>query len=323
MIPFFYRIINPIYVILSISFPYWYNILRYMIDLFFIKSFIAVAQTGSFRLAAQRNNITQPAVSQHIHILEQKFQCSLFERSSRKTVLTPAGRVLLVFAQQMMDSYQNACAEIEKMNNLFIGSIRIASVYSIGLYQLKPIIQRFLKAYPKINIHLEYCHHNLVYQMVQDRLVDFGMIAFPKEIKGLQIKIFKYDRLVLVQSPKHRFFKKNEKGALKKLNNMNFVGIDSRTPTGGAINQFFKAHQVRVNLVKEYENIETIKDAVEIGLGCSILPKTTIAQELKGSLLEIVPLQGFNLKRPLGLVHSDKKTFTKAAKIFLETFPKS
>ncbi len=56
-----------------------------MVDLFFIKSFISVAETGSFRLAAQRNNITQPAVSQHIHILEQKLHCSLFERSSRKT----------------------------------------------------------------------------------------------------------------------------------------------------------------------------------------------------------------------------------------------
>ena len=69
-----------------------------MVDLFFIKSFVAVAQTGSFKLAAQRNNITQPAVSQHVHILESKFHCSLFERSSRKTTLTPAGKVFFVYA---------------------------------------------------------------------------------------------------------------------------------------------------------------------------------------------------------------------------------
>src|ERR1039458_6697571 len=126
-----------------------------MVDLFFIKSFIAVAQTGSFKLAAQRSNITQPAVSQHIRILEQKFHCSLFERSSRKTTLTPAGKVFFVYAQQMLDSYQNAHNEIEKMNNLSIGTVRIASIYSIGLYQLKPVIQKLLKQYPKINIHLE------------------------------------------------------------------------------------------------------------------------------------------------------------------------
>ncbi|MBF0503691.1 MAG: LysR family transcriptional regulator [Candidatus Omnitrophica bacterium] len=291
-----------------------------MVDLFFIKSFLAVAQTGSFRLAAQRNNITQPAVSQHIHILEQKLRCSLFERSSRKTILTPAGRVFLVFAQQMLDSYQNACTEIEKMNNLSVGTVRIASIYSIGLYQLKPLIQRLLKKYPKINIHLEYCHHSLVYQMVQDRSVDFGMVAFPKEIEGLQIKVFAHDQLTMVQSPKHRFFKKNEKITLNRLNNTSFVGIDNLSPTGIAINQFFKAHHINVNLVKEYENIETVKDAVEIGLGCSILPKTTIAQELKNHTLEIIPLQRFNLKRPLALVHSDKKVFTKAANIFLESF---
>jgi len=297
--------------------------LKFMIDLFFVKSFIAVAQTGSFRMAAQRNNITQPAVSQHIRLLEGKLHCSLFERSSRRTVLTPAGKVFLIFAQQMIDSYQNACTEIEKMNNLSIGSIRIASIYSIGLYQLKPTVQHFLKQYPKINIHLEYCHHSVVYQMVKDRLVDFGMVAFPKETKGLHIKIFEHDQLVLVQSPQHRFFKKNEKVALKQLNTMNFIGIDAASPTGQAISQFFKTHHIRINLVKEYENIETVKNAVEIGLGCSILPKTTITQELKDATLEVVSLRGLALKRPLALMYSDKKVFTKAAKIFLESFSKS
>ena len=290
-----------------------------MIDLFFVKSFIAVAQTGSFRLAAERNNITQPAVSQHIHILEQKLNCSLFERSSRKTILTPAGKVFFGYAQQMLDAYQNAYTEIEKMNNLSAGSISVASIYSIGLYQLKPIIQHFLKKYPKINIHLEYSHHNTVYQMVKEKLVDFGLIAFPKEMPGFQTKIFTYDQLVLVQSPKHRFFKKNEKVELKKLNDVNFVGFDTATPTGQAINQFFKGHDVRINLVKEYENIDTVKNAIEVGLGCSILPKMTISKELKDSTLEIIALQGFDLKRPLAIVHKNQKVFTKAAKIFLES----
>jgi DNA-binding transcriptional LysR family regulator len=221
----------------------------------------------------------------------------------------------------MLDSYQNACTEIERMNDLSIGSVRIASIYSIGLYQLKPIIQKFLKDYPKINIHLEYCHHSAVYQMVKDRSVDFGMIAFPKEIEGLQIKIFAHDQLTLIQSPKHRFFKKNEKVELKQLNNINFVGINTTTPTGQAIDQFFKTHQVNIHLVKEYENIETVKNAVEIGLGCSILPKTTVTQELKDSTLEIVPLKRLDLKRPLGLMHNDQKILSKAAKIFLESFP--
>jgi len=76
-------------------------------------------------------------------------------------------------------------------------------------------------------------------------------------------------------------------------------------------------------LVKEYENIETVKNTVEVGLGCSILPKTAIVKELKDSTLEIVTLQGFDLKRPLGIVHSNKTVFTKAAKIFLAAILKS
>jgi LysR family transcriptional regulator, transcriptional activator of the cysJI operon len=290
-----------------------------MVNLFFIKTFVAVAQTGSFRLAAQRNNITQPAVSQHIRLLEQKLHCSLFDRSSRKTMLTPAGKVFFIYAQQMLDAYQNAYTEIEKLNNLSIGSISVASIYSIGLYQLKPIIQHFLKKYPSINIHLEYCHHNTVYQMLKENLVDFGLVAFPKEIPGFQTKIFTYDQLVLIQSSKHRFFKKNEKVGLKNLNNMNFVGIDTTTPTGLAIDQYFKNHNVKFTLVKEYENVETVKNAIEVGLGCSILPKTAITKELKDSSLEIVSLHGFDLKRPLAIVHKDQKVFTRAAKIFLNS----
>jgi len=322
MIIFSYGNNQSVYVIVLIRFTYQTGLPINMVNLFFIKTFIAVAQTGSFRLAAQRNNITQPAVSQHIRILEQKLHCTLFERSSRKALLTPAGKLFFVYAQQMLDAYQNAYTEIEKLNTLSIGSISVASIYSIGLYQLKPIIQHFLKKYPSINIHLEYCHHNAVYQMIKDNLVDFGLVAFPKETQGFQTRIFTYDQLVLIQSAKHRFFKKNEKVDLKKLNNMHFVGIDTATPTGQAINQFFKDHRVKITLVKEYENVETVKNAIEVGLGCSILPKTTITKESKDSSLEIVPLQGFDLTRPLAIVYKNQKVFTKAAKIFLDSIAK-
>ncbi|MBF0570660.1 MAG: LysR family transcriptional regulator [Candidatus Omnitrophica bacterium] len=292
-----------------------------MVDLFFVKSFICVAQTGSFRLAAQRNNITQPAVSQHIRILEKNLNCSLFERSSKKTVLTPAGKIFLAYAQRMLDSFQEAKNEIEKVNNLSIGSIRIASIYSIGLYQLKSVIQHVLKQYPKINIHLEYCSPNNIYQMIQDKAVDFALVAFPKEIKGFTSKVFAFDQLVLVQSPKYRIIK-SKKSTLEKLNNINFIGFDLSTPTGAAISQFFKNHKIKTNVVKEYTNIETIKNAVEVGMGCSILPKTTILQELENKSLEIIPVQKFDLKRPLALVYSDTKIFTKAARIFIDSISK-
>ncbi len=292
-----------------------------MIDLFFVKSFVAVAQTGSFRLAAQRNNITQPAVTQHIHVLEKKLNCSLFERSPKRTVLTPAGKIFLVYAQQMLDSYQKAESDIEKTNNLLIGSIRIASIYSIGLYQLKPVVQLFLKQYPKINIHLEYCPPNHIYQMVQDKVVDFALVAFPKEIKGFTYKIFTFDQLVLVQSPKYRVIKA-KKTSLEKLNKVNFIGFEPATPTGIAINHFFKDHKIQVNILKEYGNIETIKNAVEVGMGCSILPKTTILQELENKSLEIIAVEKLDLKRPLAIVYRNTKIFTKAAQIFLDAISK-
>jgi len=292
-----------------------------MVDLFFLKTFLSIAESGSFRSAAQKNNISQPAVSQQMRILERKFNTVLFERSAKKVLLTPGGQILLRYAQQMLQLYKNAEAEIQHMNTHWIGLIKIASIYSMGLYQLKPLIQQFMKKYPGINIHLEYHQHDIIYEMVRNGTIDFGLVAFPKQAQGIRINIYDEDELVLVQSMKRPLIKAKKIG-LQDLNGVNFIALDRKTPTGAQIFTSFQAAGAQPTIVEEYDNIETIKNTIELGRGCAVLPKRTISQELKTKMFKVVPLKDFNLKRPLAILTSKTKVFTKSTQAFYDLINK-
>ena len=288
-----------------------------MVDLFYIKTFVAVTKTNSFRIAAERNSITQPAVSQHIRILERTLATTLFERHGKKIALTPAGETFLPYAENILKQYEEAKMRVRETNNKFSGTIRIATIYSVGLYELKTAIGKFVKKYPDVHLHLEYHHNAAIYEMVLNRTVDFGMVAFPKKKNGIVTETFVEDKLVFVQSPLHRIIKKKN-AALKDLDQVKFISFSHTIPTGKTIYRFFSDKKIHPNILHEYDNIELIKSAVVLGLGCALLPKNTIVRELKDRSLEIVPVEGLDIQRPVGILYPKGKIFTKSTRTFYE-----
>ncbi len=289
-----------------------------MVDLFFIKTFVSVAKFNSFRVAAERNFITQPAVSQHIRILEQKLGSKLFERQGKKTSLTEGGKIFLPFAENILKQYGEAKLRITETNHKYTGTIRIATIYSIGLHELQKKVCSFLRKYPGVNIHLEYCHNNTIYEMILNRTIDFGLVAFPKKSPGIVSKIFSEDKLILVQSSQQKILNK-KKIYLKDMHQKRFIGFDFSTPTGKSIHQLFRKKKIFPEIVHEYDNIETLKSAVKIGMGCAIVPKNTITQELKDGSLEAIQAEDLFLRRPLGILYPTGKIFTKTSKKFYDT----
>lgn len=288
-----------------------------MLDLFFIKTFVAITKTGSFQTAAARNHITQPAVSQHVQILEKRLDTKLFERNGKKATLTPAGKTFLPYAESILKQYEEAKMRVQEANNEFRGTIRIATIYSIGLYELQSTIKKFFKKYTEINLHLEYHQNAAIYEMILNRTVDFGLVAFPRKRTGIVSEIFVEDDLVFVQSPLRRAVAKR-RVSLKDLDGVKFIAFSPATPTGKVISQFLAAKNSGLNVAHEYDNIELVKSAVILGLGCAVLPKNTIARELKERSLEVLHTDGFNLKRPLGILYPERKIFTKTARTFYE-----
>lgn len=286
-----------------------------MLNLFFLKTFVDTAKTGSVKTAALRNFVTQPAVTQHIRLIESHLDCRLFERRSKKMVLSPNGHAFLPYAENLLKQYEESLMRMRELNGLFIGTISIATIYSIGLYQLQPIVRAFLKKFPKINIRLEYHPFDVIYEKVADQTVDFGFVAFPKARPEIRADVFAEEHMVLAQSPEHPVFKK-KRLALSDLHEARFVSFSGRTPTRMAVDAFLEKHHVAPAVVNEYDDIETLKSAIGLGIGCSIVPAETIARELRERSLEIVKTDGMHFKRPLGILYARNKSFTESAREF-------
>src|SRR5713101_4865269 len=172
-----------------------------------LKVFCDLAETESFTKAAQINQVTQSAVSQQISSLERQFKSLLIERSKKKFRLTREGQVLYEYSKQIIQTYDSLHNKLQEIKDIVSGTIRIATIYSIGLHDLPPFIKRFLKSYPTVNVHVEYRRSNQVYEDVLSNVVDLGLVAYPARDPKLEIVPLHKDMLVLICHPQHSLTK--------------------------------------------------------------------------------------------------------------------
>ncbi len=278
-----------------------------------LKVFCDLAETRSFTKAAHANDVTQSAVSQQVTSLERLFKSSLVERGKRKFKLTPEGDLLYEHSQQILDIYDGLHARLKESNEVVAGTVRLATVYSIGLHELPPYLKKFLKNYPGANVHVEYRHARQIYEDLFGNVVDLGLVAYPASSRNLEVVPLGKDPLVLICNPSHPFAKRKSI-KLKALNGQKFVGFEPDTPTRKALDRLFRQHRVTVNYLMEFDNVETVKRAVEIDYGLSIVPKTTIRQEIANQTLVALPLDEGDFPRPIALVHTRSKALSPAMK---------
>lgn len=288
-----------------------------MANIVFLKTFVSLAKTKSFRTAAQLNFITQSAVSQQIRTLESKCECRLFERNNKIVELTQEGKVFFDYAQKIIEQYEEALQEVSVKSASYSGIIKIATIYSIGLYRLQSLIRTFLKKFPQINVYLEYYHNDLIYEKLLNQTIDFGFVAFPKKRQNITSFAFVNEEMILVQSSQRPLLKKRNIN-YSDLNHCQFVSLSHTTPTGKEIAKFLKGLSLDINVIHEFENVETLKSAVVIGMGCAFIPRFTVMQELKNKMLEEIHVQDFNFHRPIAIIKSNQKVLNKSKQKFYE-----
>ena len=281
-----------------------------------LKVFCDLAETESFTKAAQINNVTQSAVSQQISSLERQFTSLLIERSKKKFRLTREGQVLYEYSKQIIQSYDSLHNRLQEIKDIISGTIRLATIYSIGLHDLPPYLKKFLKLFPTVNVHVEYRRANQVYEDVLSNVVDLGLVAYPTKDAKLELVPLRKDVLVLICNPQHPFAK-HKSVKLSQLNGEKFVSFEPDIPTRKAIDKILKDHNVTVQTVMEFANIETVKRAVEIEAGVSIVPQATILQEVHKQTLAEVRIEGAELYRPLAALYKKNKVLSPAMKQFL------
>ncbi len=287
-----------------------------------LKVFCDLAETESFTKAAQINEVTQSAVSQQISSLERQFKSLLIERSKKKFRLTREGQVLYEYSKQIIQTYDALHSELQEIKDIISGTIRVSTIYSIGLHDLPPYIKRFLKDYPTVHVHVEYRRSNQVYEDVLGNVVDLGLVAYPMKDAKLEIIPLRKDPLVLICHPQHPFSK--QKGIkLKSIAGQKFIGFEPDIPTRRALDKILKEYDVTVNNVMEFDNIETVKRAVEIDAGIAIVPQATIQQEISKQTLAAVNLDDADFFRPLAAIYKKNKVLSPAMRQFLAMLKES
>src|SRR5262245_60255657 len=282
-----------------------------------LKVFCDLAESGSFSLAASKNFITQSAVSQQVRNLEERYGRELVERSKGHVRLTQAGKVLYQAGKEIVQKYREIDESLQTLSRSVTGTVRVATVYSVGLYELSAPLKRYLRTFPDVTVHLEYTRANKIYEDVSRGDVDLGIVAYPSKRPQILITPFREDRLVLICAPQHRFAQL-QRISIKKLHGEKFVGFERDVATRRALDRVFRQHNVKVNYVMEVDNVETIKRIVEIGSGISIVPEPTTVQEVKSETLKVIQVADETLMRPLGIISKRGRRFTPAAQEYLD-----
>ena len=281
-----------------------------------LKVFCDLAETKSFTKAAQINSVTQSAVSQTVSALERRFNSLLIERSKKNFRLTPEGDVFYDYSKRILQTCDALHSKLQEIENVVSGNIRVATIYSIGLHVLPPYVKRFLKSHPTVNVHVEYRRDDQVYENVLGNVVDLGLVAYATRDARLEVVPFRKDTLVLICHPQHPFAQKKSI-RVKALDGQKFINYERDIPTRKALDKIFKDHRIAVQQVMQFDNIETVKRAVEIDSGVAIVPQETISEEIATGTLAAVDLENGAYSRPLSVIYKKSKVLSPAIKRFI------
>jgi DNA-binding transcriptional LysR family regulator len=282
-----------------------------------LKTFCDLVETKSLSRAAKLNHVTQSAVSQQLRALEARYKRKLIDRAPRIGASpTEAGTVLYAEVKPLLERFSEVERRLLERPNAVAGSVRVATVYSVGLHTLPPAMKKSLSLHPEVNLRLEYRRTDHVYDACLAGEVDFGIVALPKRRRELEIVPLGEDELWLVTAPDHALARR-KRVSLADLDGSPFVGFDRDIPTRRFVDRLLRG-KASVTYVMELDNIETIKRSVEAGLGVSILPAPALAAEVRAGTLAARRFTGPPLKRPFGAIYRRTRELSTAARTFLE-----
>jgi len=285
------------------------------------KIFCDLVDTGSFSKAASLNTITQSAVSQQIRSLENRFKVVLIERGRRNFSLTPEGEAFLLVSKEILEIYDHLGDRLHELQNIIAGNLKIATIYSIGLHELPPFLKEFRKRHRDVEVTVEYRRSSEVYTMVLNGEADLGLVSYPTKRKGILIEPFTEDRLVLICHPDHRLANRKQI-RVQELEGEKFIAFEPDLPTRKILDRHLKEQGVAINQVMEFDNIETVKRAVEIENGVSIVPQNTVETEVESATLISIDIKDPELWRPLGILLKRNRSRTPALREFISLLQK-
>ncbi|WP_437225167.1 LysR family transcriptional regulator [Planctomicrobium sp. SH661] len=279
--------------------------------------FCDIATHRSFSKAAAFRQISQPAVSQALQQLEDDIGVTLIDRSKRPIELTAAGSVYFERCQKWLIDYRAIEDAVHQFSGRVVGKVRVSSIYSVGLLQMSSYVARLREEYPDIELHLDYGHPDAIYNRLLRDEVDLGIVSFPRDGGEIGCIPWQDQEMVLAVPAGHRWAGRDQI-SIQELDDVDFVAFTADLTIRRKTEKLLKNADVAVNVTHQFDNVETIKRAVEIGLGVAILPLPTLRREMEFGVLHPVPFSDVKFVRPLGIVHKRHKHLSRAAEKFVE-----
>ena len=283
--------------------------------------FCDLADLRSFSKTAEKHILSQSAISQQLAQLELAHKCQLINRKKRPIELTKAGQLLYQASKDILDRYEQLRNELRTLQKSSVSKINIAAIFSIGMHTLPDYIKKFMVGYPDVNVHVEYFSARRIYELVLAGDVDIGLVAVPKRDKRLDVYDFEDEPLVLVCNPNHPLAKESQID-IHRLQFERFIAFEKDVPTRAWIDSILERYNIVVRPVMEFDNIETIKRAIEIKSGISIMPQTAILQEISSGTIKAIPFSNENFIRPTGIIVRKDKIFGQAGRYLIELLRK-
>jgi DNA-binding transcriptional LysR family regulator len=282
-----------------------------------LEVFCAAARKLNFSEAAKDHDLTQSAVSQIISQLEEELGVELFVRFPRPLKLSEPGKTFYEGCRRVLAEYQELEESVRREESTRVSNVRVAAIYSVGLGDMGKLVECFQAEHPQARIHVEYLHPDRVYERVLDGTADFGLVSFPRKLRGLVTHSWRDEEMVLACAPRHALA-----GRLlvkpADLEGEKYIGFDRELVIRREVDRFLREQGVTVDVTLEFDNIDSIKKAIEIAAGIALLPAPTLRREVEAQTLVAVPLYGCQLVRPLGIIRHRHHRLGSSAQRFLD-----
>ncbi len=286
-----------------------------------LKIYCDLADLRSFSKTAGKHLVSQSAVSQQVAQLEMEHKCQLLNRAKRPLELTPAGEIFYRAARDIVDRFELLKSELNSIKQKVQARINVGAIFSIGMYTLAEYLKKFMVKKPSVNVHVEYFDAEKIYGLVVSGELDIGLVAVPKMDKRLDVYEFEDEPLVLACSPRHPLADKSQID-IHQLQFERFIGFEQGVPTRNWIDGIFHRYNVAIRPVMEFDNVETVKRAVEINSGVSILPRPVILQEVKAGSIKAVEFSNERFVRPTGIIVRKNKALSTDARYLIDLLRK-
>lgn len=261
--------------------------------------------------------VSQSAASQHVQDVEKRLGVTLFDRTKRPLELTPAGEIYAAFCRDTLRREDEFRVELEGIKRDVVGTVRVVSIYSIGLSEMSRLHQEFSERYPLAQLEVEYMRPERIYEAVRTGAADLGLVSYPESNREIEAVLWRREEMQVAAPPSHPLAGFAEVNPAD-LDGIPFIAFDEDLSIRRELDRFLRAQGVNVHVVMNFDNIQTIKEAVALGSGVSILPARTMQSEIEQGRLVAIRLNAPELSRPVGIVRRRRKHFHRAAEGFME-----